>query len=669
MQDLAAAEGCVQAELVWEACNQRWLAARFEHWRERITQYAARQAMTSEDACDLTGAKDVAPLGPLQSSRQADFMPAAIRLATIFGLTAFERELVIVCAGLELDPGLRQALVHAQGLADGRTVGLDFSLALAVLPEPHWDSISPQGALRHWALVHFDLDRGAGHARLRIDERVLHELTGVLAFDDALLGLASLHRASPVSVERENTVRRLSQTLETNPGDEPMTAVLCATPAQLTAACTLAARAWALCGLRSLQVEADALPDEARAVAHLARRLQREAALSGAGIVLVLRGQTGLCQPALRLLRQLLVAVLVVGLPDAAQLAQLAPRRWLRWVFPPAAPAQADDLPPKLQAVVRRARSQFEFGPAELAQAIATAAAAAEPGESETVLWDTLREASRNGLDSLAQRISGGAGFADLVLPAHAMSQLHEIATQLHQRRRVYEEWGFAAHGSRGLGIAALFAGDSGTGKTLAAEAIANEARLDLYRVDLASTVSKYIGETEKNLARLFDAAQASGAVLLFDEADALFGKRSEVKDSHDRYANIEVAYLLQRIEDYRGLAILTTNLKSALDLAFLRRIRFVVQFPFPDAAARAQLWRRQFPARAPMTEINWPQLAQLQLAGGNIRNVAINAAFRAAHGARPIGQADIFDCAQAEFAKLDRAFAANGMPLRGASQ
>ncbi len=153
-------------------------------------------------------------------------------------------------------------------------------------------------------------------------------------------------------------------------------------------------------------------------------------------------------------------------------------------------------------------------------------------------------------------------------------------------RAQVYEQWGFAAKSSRGLGISALFAGASGTGKTLAAEVLANELRLDLYRIDLSQVVSKYIGETEKNLRRVFDAAEDGGAVLLFDEADALFGKRSEVKDSHDRYANIEVSYLLQRMEAYRGLAILTTNMKDALDTAFLRRIRFVVTFPFPDAAA-----------------------------------------------------------------------------------
>src|SRR5579863_2496654 len=157
----------------------------------------------------------------------------------------------------------------------------------------------------------------------------------------------------------------------------------------------------------------------------------------------------------------------------------------------------------------------------------------------------------------------------------------------------VYETWGFAAGGTRGLGISALFAGASGTGKTLAAEVLAHELRLDLYRIDLSSVVSKYIGETEKNLRHVFDAAEEGGAILLFDVADALFGKRSEVKDSHDRYANIEVSYLLQHMEVYRGLAILTTNQKSALDTAFLRRLRFIVQFPFPDARERAEIWRR----------------------------------------------------------------------------
>src|SRR5262249_40921451 len=198
-------------------------------------------------------------------------------------------------------------------------------------------------------------------------------------------------------------------------------------------------------------------------------------------------------------------------------------------------------------------------------------------------------------------------------------------------RTLVYDDWGFADQGTRGLGVTALFAGESGTGKTLAAEIIAGELGLDLYRIDLAATVSKYIGETEKNLRRLFDAAEASGAVLLFDEADALFGRRSEVRDAHDRYANLEVAYLLQRTESYRGLAILTTNLRSNVDRAFLRRLRFVVQFPFPEAAQRAEIWRRTLPPAAPLDGIDPERLAQLAASGGLIRAVALSAAFAAA--------------------------------------
>src|SRR6185437_7411183 len=199
------------------------------------------------------------------------------------------------------------------------------------------------------------------------------------------------------------------------------------------------------------------------------------------------------------------------------------------------------------------------------------------------------------------------------------------------------DSWGFAARTTRGLGISALFAGPSGTGKTLAAEVLANDLQLDLYRIDLSQVVSKYIGETEKNLRAVFDAAETSGAVLLFDEADALFGKRSEVRDSHDRYANIEVSYLLQRMESYRGLAILTTNRRSSLDTAFLRRIRFVIPFPFPDAGLRERIWARIFPPETPTRDLDTAKLARLNVTGGNIRNIALNAAFLAADMDQPV--------------------------------
>jgi SpoVK/Ycf46/Vps4 family AAA+-type ATPase len=225
----------------------------------------------------------------------------------------------------------------------------------------------------------------------------------------------------------------------------------------------------------------------------------------------------------------------------------------------------------------------------------------------------------------------------------------------------VYEEWGFSESGSRGLGISGLFVGGSGTGKTLAAEILGASLELDVYRIDLSSVVSKWIGETEKNLRRIFDAADEGGAILLFDEADALFGKRSEVKDSHDRHANIEVSYLLQRLEAYRGLAILTTNLKNNIDDAFMRRIRFIVEFPFPEASERLEIWKNIFPEKISTDTLNYKRLAQLNVSGGNIRNIAINAAFLAAgEGCEQIvGMEHLLKAARTEYAKIGRTLTA----------
>ena len=270
-------------------------------------------------------------------------------------------------------------------------------------------------------------------------------------------------------------------------------------------------------------------------------------------------------------------------------------------------------------------------------------------------LWSLCRAQISSRLGELAQRIEARAKWDELILPEPQKTILRTIVAQFRQRTKVYETWGFAARSDRGLGLGALFAGSSGTGKTMAAEVLARLLELDLYRIDLSAVVSKYIGETEKNLRRVFDAAESGGAVLLFDEADALFGRRSEVKDSHDRYANIEVSYLLQRIEAYRGLAILTTNLKQALDAAFVRRLRFIVQFPYPDAAERAQIWEKIFPEMTPTVGLDFAKLAQLNAVGGNIRNIALNAAFLAAESDEPVQMRHIFAAAQAETAKLER--------------
>jgi SpoVK/Ycf46/Vps4 family AAA+-type ATPase len=219
----------------------------------------------------------------------------------------------------------------------------------------------------------------------------------------------------------------------------------------------------------------------------------------------------------------------------------------------------------------------------------------------------------------------------------------------------VYEEWGFGKRLSRGRGISALFTGPPGTGKTMAAEILAGHLALDLYRIDLSSVVSKYIGETEKNLRKVFDAAERGGAILFFDEADALFGKRTEVKDSHDRHANVEINYLLQRMEEYGGLAILATNRKSDLDPAFLRRIRFLVAFPFPTIDDRRRIWQTVFPPDTPLGPLDYDALARLEVAGGNIRNIAVNAAFLAAADDEAVTMEDVMRAARHEYRKIDK--------------
>jgi SpoVK/Ycf46/Vps4 family AAA+-type ATPase len=261
-------------------------------------------------------------------------------------------------------------------------------------------------------------------------------------------------------------------------------------------------------------------------------------------------------------------------------------------------------------------------------------------------------------LSALAERLDPSARWDDLVLPHAASAALQSMLAAVRLRGQVLGDWGFDGFRA-GPGVSALFAGPSGTGKTMAAGVLAAELGLDLYRVDVSAVMSKFIGETEKNLAALFEGADRSGTVLFFDEADALFGRRSEVRDSHDRYANLEVSYLLQRMDTYRGVAVLASNLPTALDAAFVRRLRFVVRFPYPDAAGRAELWRRAFPTHTPTEGLDPQRLASLHVSGGVIRGIALAAALLAAQRDESVRMAHVLAAAQQECAKLERAISA----------
>ena len=586
--------------------------------------------------------------------------PAALeRLCTAFGLSRFEKEILLLCAGVELDASLLQLLGSARARAGYPT----FSLALAALSEPHWSALSPAAPLRRWRLIEVSAGESLTQSRIRIDERVLHYLAGVAHLDDRLNGmlewvpapaeLPQSHRAQADAVAR--TWAAAGKSL-------PPLVQLCGN--EIHAKREVAATACAQSGLDLYAIAADALPSHPAELDAFLRLWQREAILSGSGLLIECSdGEPGEAarEGALNRLLQEIRGVLILSgrlrrgvfqrpivTLDIAKPTTLEQRvMWRRFL---------GDAASRLNGSLDLLGAQFNFDGSAIRTACAGAVhGAGEPADLRASLWEACRAQARPQLNGLAQRIEPRAKWQDLVLPEAQKQALKEIAVHVRQRARVYDDWGFAAASSRGLGISALFAGPSGTGKTMAGEVLANELNLDLFRIDLSQVVNKYIGETEKNLRRVFDAAEEGGAILLFDEADALFGKRSDVKDSHDRYANIEVSYLLQRMESYRGLAILTTNLKNALDTAFLRRLCFVVQFPFPDATQRAEIWRRVFPAQTPTESLDFAQLARLPVAGGNIRNMALNAAFIAAEADEPVRMYHLLLAAKHECQKLER--------------
>jgi hypothetical protein len=454
----------------------------------------------------------------------------------------------------------------------------------------------------------------------------------------------------------ERVVESAVQALAQREGTAPVVQLLGDDAAgQKDVACVAAHRL----GLQLHVLRAADIPAGAHEVDALSVLWHREAALLGSGLLIECGDGAASAAMGARLAERLSGLVFI-----AAREPLPLDRRALRFAIdkPDAAEQKhlwSEALGPaatRLNGALDGVAAQFRLSAETILQTGATLRATlASAPAPDAALWQACRASVRGRLDDLAQRVEPYATWDDLVLPDPQKSTLRQIAVHVKHRLEVYDEWGFAGKGMRGLGISALFAGESGTGKTMAAEVLANELHLDLYRIDLASTVSKYIGETEKNLRRVFDAAEDSGAILLFDEADALFGKRSEVKDSHDRYANIEVSYLLQRMEAYRGLAILTTNLKSALDPAFQRRLRFIVQFPFPDVQQRELIWRSIFPAAAPLNGIDHAKLARLNVPGGSIRNIALNAAFLAAEGAEPVAMPHLLQAARSEAAKRER--------------
>ncbi|HYI96148.1 MAG TPA: ATP-binding protein [Bryobacteraceae bacterium] len=588
--------------------------------------------------------------------RSEDFA-ALMAVCEAFHLSEFERDTLLLCAGMELDADFAPLCAAVQ--RDERLRFPTFRLALQIFPEAHWSALLPGAPLRRWKLLEIGAGETLTTSQLRIDESVLHFLVGVVSPDERLRGFVE-PVAMPETLPESYRVH-IDELIKLWTGNAAGHVVVHLQGNATRGKRAVAATACAAAGLRLQALRACRVPTGAVEQASFARLWEREAALTRAALLIEFDGASPAESQAAAWLADHVVGVVLVngsGFPElSSEVLRVTIDR------PPVAEQRAlwnrtlGEKAVGLNGSLDCIAAQFSLDTGRIRNAgeRAMKAAAASGKDLFAHVWDACRTEARGDLDSLAQRIETRAGWPDLILSENSMEMLRAISSHVRQQSKVLETWGFAAQSARGLGITALFTGPSGTGKTLAAEILANELRLDLYRIDLSQVVSKFIGETEKNLRSIFDAAENSGAVLLFDEADALFGKRSEVKDSHDRYANIEVSYLLQRMEAYRGLAVLTTNLRGALDAAFLRRIRFIVNFPFPDAALRRRIWERMFPPHTPTVGLDSEKLAKLNMPGGNIRNIALNAAFLAADQGERVGMSHLLTAARRECGKLDK--------------
>ena len=645
MSDLAA----------WEAMNEQylrtalaWLRLRLQHLTETIQQDTLTQAVEA-----------------LASYETVDPPPPLVILSQRFGLSRFERETLLLCVAMELDSAA--AALCAQANGNSQQAYPTFALALRLFDEPAWDVLSPERPLRYWRLLEV-MQTGAQPlttSPLRADERIVNYVKGLNYLDDRLIPLltpldmtdAEITLPPSQQVVVEQAVTFLQQI---SPQQKlPLMQLLGIDQASKQ---LLVWHIAAALGLRVYYMPLALIPAHNIDLENLARLWQRESLLLPIGLYIDAHEADQDGEGAASSLGRFLVrsdGLFFLGTRDVRQDLR-RPTLDLDVAKPTAMEQQTawqTALPDQASHASARLAGQFNLGLEAIYQvARSTLAESQQNGQVvDALLWDACLVRTRPRLDTLAERLEPKATWDDIILREELIELLRQIANQVSQRGKVYEDWGFRQRMNRGLGLVTLFAGESGTGKTMAAEVVANHLRLNLYRIDLSAVVSKYIGETEKNLRRLFDAAEDGGAILFFDEADALFGKRSQVKDSHDRYANIETNYLLQRMEAYQGLAILATNMKSGLDDAFTRRLRFIVNFPVPDLADRRRIWQKVFPPQTPLDQLDYDRLAGFNMAGGSIYNAALNAAFLAAQDDTPVTMPHLLTAIRTEFLKSDR--------------
>jgi hypothetical protein len=665
----------VTAELSWEERNGQYLSAGLRWLRTLL----ARQIETTERGPDVdsVGANtprapqvDIPPPSPStdeQAARAAAEMvdlasamgppPALAILADRLGLSRFEGEVLLLCAAMELDTRIAHMCARAQ--ADPSRPYPTFALALTVFSDGTWDALSPDRPLRYWRLIEISQPPGQPltTSALRADERIVNYLKGLNALDDRLSPLlATIGEADTIAqlpASTEAAVADATQLIHrAGSAGEAMVVQLLGSDADSKK--VVASHAAARLDVQLYRLEVGLVPDQMGELETLSRLWHRETLLRPVCLYLDADDADAPSPQETQRVGRLL--------SRSAGITLLAVREAWRGVGHSSARVDvARPTPAEQQAIWAAALGQAAgetpallAGQFDLSLTTIDDILRGKTADQES-LWRACVASTRPHAQALADRLDSRSTWNDIVLPSAELRLLRQLADQVRHRSTVYDGWGFRRKMTRGLGISALFAGLSGTGKTMAAEVLANDLRLELFRIDLSTTIDKYVGETPKNIRRIFDAAEGGGVILFFDEADALFGKRSEVKDSLDRYANVEINYLLQRMEAYRGLAILATNLKSALDPAFMRRLRFIVDFPFPGPAERRLIWEKVFPGDTPTTALDLDRLAMLNVPGGSIHNIALNAAFLAAAAGSAVTMATVLDAARTEFRKLDK--------------
>jgi AAA+ superfamily predicted ATPase len=612
-----------------------------------------------------------------------------------FRLTQFDSGVLVMCLASELDLSYERLYAYLQNDVTSKrpTIDLAFRLFCESMDErvQARARFTGQSPLFKHLLLSFTAEDNGSHSflsrPLKLDERIVQYLLEIEVPDEAIASFsrtikprAALPEVILPSEEKANLIQLFTSIIQ---GQSSARVLVFQGPADVGKKYT----AEALCGSIGCDLivaNMALLPTHGPTAAGLIARLFREAQLYDAAVYLdSAAALVSEQEPAPHIRRALMQAmetfqgVAFIGsikpwntatLQEAEYLVHVefpwpdfdARRKLWRTLI-----AHSSSVCAVPESEIETIADKFRFTAGKIHQAAAEAHHRARmldqpsPAAVTKELYRACRSQSATKLGELAQKIKPLYTWDDIVLSKDTLQHLREICLHVRHRRRVFTDWNFNKRIALGKGTSALFSGPSGTGKTMAAEIIANDLGLDLYKIDLSTVVSKYIGETEKNLSRIFQEAEQSNAILFFDEADALFGKRSEVKDAHDRYANIEINYLLQKMEEYEGIVIMASNFQKNIDEAFTRRLRFIIEIPFPDRNYRAKIWRNIFPAETPRAaDIPFDFLAgKFEITGGNIKNIALNAAFQAAENSGVVSMKHIVRATRREFQKMGRMY------------